>query len=201
MPYSRPCFPDAAIIQQSKILAMEPPNKMDLDYVQNFIADANLMGLENPFLGVDQNLWGSPECPNEHAEDIISPYPYRQKDIFSRMVKKKFFDYGLDRVWQSSKIGNLEFWDDKLLDRLTFMVSTVLASILPIVSIIILYYVESIGIRFGIMAVFNVLISMCLGLFTHARRSEIFAVTAAFSAIQVVFVQVGDAAQATAAGS
>ncbi|KAK8246260.1 hypothetical protein HDK90DRAFT_461111 [Phyllosticta capitalensis] len=191
---------DAAIIQQSKILAMDPPKKMDLDYVQKFISDANMMGQEHPFSGVDANVWGSIHGPNDHAKDIITPYPYHQKDMFSKMVKKRFFAYGLDKLWRSCKIGDLEFWDDKVVDRLTFMVSTALASILPVVSIIILYYVESMEARFGVMVVFNILISICLGLFTHARRSEIFAVTAAFSAIQVVFVQVGDPNQATAAG-
>ncbi|KAK7531724.1 uncharacterized protein J3D65DRAFT_560260 [Phyllosticta citribraziliensis] len=192
---------DAAVVQQSRMLAMDPPKKNDLDYIQRFIGDESQMGFPHPFSGADSEIWGSIESPKGHANDIITPYPYRQKDMFSKLVKKKFFDFGFDRVWRSCKIGDLEFWDEKVIDRMTSMVSTALASILPIISIIILYYVESMEAKFGIMAVFNILISVCLGLLTHAKRSEIFAVTAAFSAIQVVFVQAGDATQANPAGS
>ncbi|KAK8167590.1 hypothetical protein BC567DRAFT_164935 [Phyllosticta citribraziliensis] len=192
---------NAAVVQQSRMLAMDPPKKNDLDYIQRFIGDESQMGFPHPFSGADSEIWGSIESPKGHANDIITPYPYRQKDMFSKLVKKKFFDFGFDRVWRSCKIGDLEFWDEKVIDRMTSMVSTALASILPIISIIILYYVESMEAKFGIMAVFNILISVCLGLLTHAKRSEIFAVTAAFSAIQVVFVQAGDATQANPAGS
>ncbi|OMP83492.1 hypothetical protein BK809_0004873 [Diplodia seriata] len=46
--------------------------------------------------------------------------------------------------------------------------------------------------RLGMIAVFNLLLSICLTAFTTARRIDVFAVAAAFSAVQVVFVQGGD---------
>lgn len=66
--------------------------------------------------------------------------------------------------------------------------TSILASVIPIASIAVLYYVQSMPARFAIIAAFNILVSVCLSGFTNAKRSEVFAVTAAFAAVQVVFV-------------
>lgn len=71
------------------------------------------------------------------------------------------------------------------------MVASVLASALPVLSIVILYWVRSTKVRLGLIAVFNIVLSFVLAWFTSAKRAEVFAVSAAFSAVQVVFVQVG----------
>jgi hypothetical protein len=55
----------------------------------------------------------------------------------------------------------------------------ILASSLPILSIVLLYYVHSMTTRLGLIGVCNLLVSVCLGAFTKANRAEIFAVTAA----------------------
>ncbi|KAK8199122.1 uncharacterized protein BKA78DRAFT_290817 [Phyllosticta capitalensis] len=186
--YTRACS-DAAIIQQSRILAMEPPKKMDLEYIQKFIADPLDMGHDRPFTGPDAGIWGTAENPTGHAPDIITPYPSHQKDRFSKLVKRKFFDFGLHKILNHIQIGELQSWDERAIDRLTFVITTAFASILPVVSVIILYYVEPMGARFGLMALFNIITSICLSFLTNAKRSEIFAVIAAFTAVTVVFVQ------------
>lgn len=75
--------------------------------------------------------------------------------------------------------------------RWTFILASMLASALPILSIAILYCVKSLKVRLGLIAVFNLLLSFSLAAFTSAKRTDVFAVSAAFSAVQVVFVQVG----------
>lgn len=51
-----------------------------------------------------------------------------------------------------------------------------------------LYYVKDQAQRLGILAAYTIAFALCVGLFTNARRSEIFGACAAYAAVLVVFV-------------
>jgi hypothetical protein len=65
---------------------------------------------------------------------------------------------------------------------------TVISCLTPLSSIIILSVVRSMAARLGIVCAFTMVFSLVLALGTGARRVEIFAATAAFASVQVVFV-------------
>jgi len=71
-----------------------------------------------------------------------------------------------------------QYSEKKLLDFLD-MIVTVVASLLPISSIVVLYFVSSIVARLGILVAFTAIFSLCLTLVTQAKRVEIFAATSA----------------------
>lgn len=62
----------------------------------------------------------------------------------------------------------------------TSIVATMLSSLLPIVSIVVLYLVHSTPARLGIIAGFTALFSIAVSLVTSAARVENFAATAAY---------------------
>ncbi|KAF1972653.1 hypothetical protein BU23DRAFT_643310 [Bimuria novae-zelandiae CBS 107.79] len=72
--------------------------------------------------------------------------------------------------------------------KFTFWITSVAAAMAPVASIFILTWIDDIWGRLGTIAAFNVLVSVLLTLMTEARRTEVFSVTAAFAAVQVVFV-------------
>lgn len=94
------------------------------------------------------------------------------------------------------------------------MVATLLSSLLPVVSIVVLYLVHSMPARLGIIAAFTAGFSVVLSIITSASRIDNFAATAAyvspivrtifadtrysFAAVQVVFV--GTSGNATSTG-
>lgn len=171
---------------------MKPPGRSDLDYIQKYLASRHM----GPFAldGVDAEVWGTIKKPKGYESDIIALLPRPKEDMFSNLIMgkgmEKWFKWRLDRFRKPSVNGLIEYEESTLL-RLTSLVSTALASLLPIASIVVLYSVHSMKARLGIIAAFNVLISLCLAIFTTAKRTDIFAVVAAFSAVQVVFVQAG----------
>jgi hypothetical protein len=59
----------------------------------------------------------------------------------------------------------------------------VLPSVLPIAGVIVLYFVEDNLVRIGVIAGITALFSLCLALLTSAKKSEIFAATAAYAII------------------
>jgi hypothetical protein len=52
--------------------------------------------------------------------------------------------------------------------------------LIPIASIVVLYQVQSMSARLGIIAAFNVLVAVCLMGFANAKRAEVFAISAAY---------------------
>lgn len=75
--------------------------------------------------------------------------------------------------------SNLFHYSDSHVIGAIDTLGTVIASMAPLVSIIILYYVKSMGARLGVLCACTFLFSVGLAFVTKARRIEIFACTAA----------------------
>ncbi|KAI9662602.1 MAG: hypothetical protein M1821_008769 [Bathelium mastoideum] len=185
---------NAALIQQSQMLQMTPPIKSDLEYIQHYLASKDM----GPFAlaGPDCEIWGSVHEPKGHEPDIVTLLPRKATDMFTKLLNNKgtpkLFQYGAGRFLKPSPVHGLVGFEESTLSRVTYLTTTGLASLIPVASIVVLYFISSMKLRLGFIAIFTVLLSMCLAFFTSAKRAEIFALTAAFSAVQVVFVQVGN---------
>ncbi|GME46450.1 uncharacterized protein LTHEOB_5762 [Neofusicoccum parvum] len=182
---------NTALVHQEKILSMKKPGTYDMDFIQRFIA-SNDSGAPYALTGIDSEVWGSCECPKDRANDLVALRPRHEEDWFSKWVTgkgiSKFFDLGCARNRKPSPDHGFVGYEDTSLLRITYNITSVLASLLPIASIVILYCVQPMKIRLAIIAGFNIVLSLCLIAFTTARRADVFAVAAAFSAVQVVFV-------------
>jgi hypothetical protein len=178
-----------ALIQQFQILSYTKPERCDLEYMQKFLASAE-MGA-SALTGSDAGIWGWHNNPKGYSPDLITLCPRPKEDPFSNILVEKainIFHCCISRLKKSSRIHGVTGYEDSTIFKITFWINNTLASLIPIASIIVLYCVHSMPARLGVIAAFNVLISLCLSVFTNARRSEVFAVTAAFAAVQVVFV-------------
>ena len=71
-------------------------------------------------------------------------------------------------------------YDDKQLSALLNGFSTVVASILPICSVVALYFVQSNGIRLGLTVLFCAIFATALVLVANASKGEVFAATTAY---------------------
>lgn len=68
----------------------------------------------------------------------------------------------------------------KAILRITSVIALGLSTILPLCSILALNTVRTVPARLGIIALFTIIFSLCLGLIAGARRVEIFAAAAAY---------------------
>lgn len=75
--------------------------------------------------------------------------------------------------------GLMEYSDDSM-NRISKIIVTVLSSILPVLTTVVLWVVHSTIHRIGIMIVFTSLFAAALAAFTSARRIEIFVATASY---------------------
>lgn len=75
-----------------------------------------------------------------------------------------------------------------LFSKVLMASSKVIASMLPVLVMIVLYTVNSVETRLGLTVMFSGLFSTLLLYFTSASLTEIFTATAAFAAVEVVFI-------------
>ncbi|KAL1592013.1 hypothetical protein SLS60_011605 [Paraconiothyrium brasiliense] len=170
-----------ALIQQSTILQMKSPDAFDLKDIQAFLwGDA--MG--PPWLmGPDKYVWGTVKKPDTYSRELVCLRAREEIDQFSRWLGARAIRYikacgGYRWKKLDQSLGVISVRDESIF-RLTFWVTSAIASLLPVASIWVLIKQDSLTGRLGTIAGFNALISICLTLFTDARRTDVFAVTAA----------------------
>jgi hypothetical protein len=76
--------------------------------------------------------------------------------------------------------SNTIHYSDNALKKTAEVVGTMCASMLPVLAIVILYLIQSMGRRLGAIAAFTFIFSAVLGIFSNGRRVEIFAATAGY---------------------
>lgn len=91
-----------------------------------------------------------------------------------------FFACNGYRRRKPDKVSGIVSYNGSKLLRITYYITSALASLLLVLSISILWLVYSMPARLGIITGFNVLISLCLTTLTTASRAEVFAVTARY---------------------
>lgn len=134
--------------------------------------------------GPDSLIWGTSLEPHERTEDLISTLHLNEEDPFSQFlletVMQKFFDCHGHRKRKADKVsGEVLYRRSKIL-RVTYYITTALASSLLVLSIVVLWHVNSMTTRLMLVAIFNMLLSACVAMFTTAPRAGIFGITAGF---------------------
>ena len=84
--------------------------------------------------------------------------------------------------------NGVKYYSATVVRRIVTGFSIVLAALLLEGAIVALYLVTSPHVKLGLLALFTALFAASVGLLTNARRSEMFAATAAYAAVLVVFV-------------
>lgn len=163
---------------------MKRPDPYDIHNIQNLIASEEM---RQPFGGFDRGTWGgavNAEARKAYSRELVVLRSREDMDTLSRVVGTRAIEWmsicGAERWKKANVRWGLIAVHNSTGFRLTFWFTSGVASIMPVVSIILLIKMESLDGRLGIIAAFNVLILICLTLFTEARRIDVFAVTAAY---------------------
>lgn len=86
-------------------------------------------------------------------------------------------------------LGNdLRVYDDKKISIVADAGAAVISSLLPTVMILVLYFVHSMLWRLGLLIIFTAIFSTSIAVFTNAKKIEVYSATAAFAAVEVVFI-------------
>jgi hypothetical protein len=175
---------DALLLQVAQLCSLNEPRKKDLRHLQNFLESEAMVDSLGGFalLGADRNTWGSTGEPYDRAHDLVSMVEREPQDFFSKWCTERamdmFFKHGCHRSRKPDKVNKEVFYRQEVLERITYFITTALASLLLVLSITILWLVTSMKARLLIIASFNVMLTLCLVVFTTTPRASMFAITA-----------------------
>lgn len=173
---------DDALLQQVALSALPEPTTNNLNTLRLWLEGRQVGNLA--LIGEDHNVWGTTNEPHNHASDLAVIKKYPATDYFSKWVVEKLLVWShqqfLHQVKKPSDIesGVTVYESDNLL-RYTSYTTTIIASLLPVISTIVLYNAQKVSIRLGLTALFTFIFGFCLTFFTNAERREIFTAVAA----------------------
>lgn len=153
-----------------------------------------LLALKNWFTGAYLGMSGSETLPIvggkaehllEDENDLVALKTPPDQDLLSKTLRDHWRPLG--KRQQGSADGD-EYYLERHVARLVAVISSVVAAVLLIGAVVALHFIQKAGARLGMIACFTILFALSLGLLTNAKRAEIFAATAAYAAVLVVFV-------------
>ncbi|KAK0662121.1 hypothetical protein QBC41DRAFT_235370 [Cercophora samala] len=178
--------------KQSLLASLNPPNQQDLDFLRLWFQRPGMGNF--PIRGLDRGAWNT-----EFEHDLVALQPRLTPDPISSFFARHIFPlfhrlYG--QRFKDPESGNLGIGEgiwtyrESKLGMVVDVVVTVVASLLPLISTIVLYLIEerTKGVKLGVVVVFAAAFAFALATMTKARRVEAFAATAAFAAVNVVFL-------------
>jgi hypothetical protein len=158
---------------------MKEPTKTNLEFFQDWLRRPTMGNF--PIISKDRDAWVT-----ETKSDLIVVDDQHRNDIFTAWVCEKLIPafhaligkYFKENVsWDPA--SGLSSYSDRRLQRIIDGIGTLVSSLFPTLSIVILYYVRKTVLRLVIIAAFTSLFSICLTLLTQGRRVEVFAAAAA----------------------
>ncbi|KAI4103509.1 MAG: hypothetical protein LQ339_004234 [Xanthoria mediterranea] len=179
---------NAALVHQSLITGMSKPNPRDLAFLQEWMRRPSMGNVY--LLGQDSDIWANPE-----ESDLIALQARHSDSPVSRWMSDTlvhWYHQAIGRKLRKPKASdwtaNTVIYSENGVTRLASVLGVFLSSLLPIASIVVLYYIGSDTIRLVVIALFTACFSISMCLVTSARVVDVFTATAAFTAVQVVFV-------------
>jgi hypothetical protein len=129
---------------------------------------------------VDSEVWGSTENPEDAYPDLVCLKPRKDADAFSNFLSARAIDWIVEcggKRWMKPdrKYGEVAIADEDVF-RLTYWVTSFIAAVFPIVVIAVLDWRGLRSRQPALMAGFNLLLVVLLGVFTQARKIEVFGV-------------------------
>jgi hypothetical protein len=121
----------------------------------------------------------------DESKDLVALRPPADADALSRLLRDHWPFRGTDYL--DPRDATQHFLETHV-RRAVLVISTVAAAVLLIGAIVGLYFINRPAPKLGMIAAFTTLFAASVGSLTSAKRQEVFAASAAYAAVLVVFV-------------
>jgi len=156
-----------ALLRQSGVLKLENPNTRVRTAVTEWFEQIM------PLVGHGRKLFANKKdlvaLRTPEDQDRLSLF---MQDRLGPLLAKTHKDHPTH--WHG-----IQYFSEKTIRHLVSILSVLLSALLMIGAIVSLYFVERAGVKLGLVAAFTALFAGSVGLLTNARKSEIYAATAA----------------------
>ncbi|KAL3475421.1 hypothetical protein BJX99DRAFT_247496 [Aspergillus californicus] len=176
---------NTALEQQAQLLRLKPPHGRDLETFRSWLS-------RNAFcsIAVEFRQWFGEQGENE--KDLITlSGRYENVDLLTRWVFRVAIPF-YHEIAGDKMAGDLEngtvYYDDESIIRVTRLICTITSAVIPVSSMLVLFFVDNMVLRLIIIFFYNIGFSIILGFLAKARRAEVFAASTAFAAVQAAFI-------------
>ncbi|PMD28758.1 hypothetical protein L207DRAFT_521400 [Hyaloscypha variabilis F] len=168
-----------ALIQAREVMNFSPPSTRALSTLKRYFYTEKD---KSALLGCDANLLDDPE-------DLIA-LVQSDNDRLSGLLRHTFGRCFSDRKRNPQPDLEIYFFSENRIQLASYIISIFFSGILLLGAMACLSILNnrSWKLRLGIVALFTSLFGVVIGLLTNARRAEVFASTAAYTAVLVVYV-------------
>jgi hypothetical protein len=178
---------DAALLQSEQVLKLASPANSEYAFLRFWLdweqgGRGFLMGIE------------SEPYDQDHTDDLISLSPTAAKDPLAQRLSDLIvplyhrYLFNQNNIPMDQDLGSIWNYKYYIFVLLGDAICAVLASIIPIISICLLYYIQSMFKKLVIAIIMNFSFSFIMAVVIRGRRVDVFAASTAFAAVQVVFI-------------
>ncbi|KAI0968840.1 hypothetical protein F4678DRAFT_464028 [Xylaria arbuscula] len=156
-----------AVFQYCQISKIPDPEPHELRKFQNWLREPRLGGVY--LLGRDHDTWAQ-------GVDLMSLSPSLHPNRISKFITNKALPVSAPAAQQDAEIVTYEY---SRLVSASNLICTIIASLLPILAIVVLYVVENQSSRLGLVGLFSVAFSSALWFMNDGELVEVFSATSA----------------------
>jgi hypothetical protein len=134
-----------------------------------------------PLYGLDRTSWDK-----ENERDLVTLRSRKTVDPFSHWFANKVIPAFHHLIGTKFKTpmevdfgAGLYEYNDSILRTIARFVATTVATILPLLSVVVLYVIKANVLRLGVIIILSAFFSLALAVMTNARKIELFAATSA----------------------
>ncbi|KAK3297131.1 uncharacterized protein B0H64DRAFT_391417 [Chaetomium fimeti] len=173
-----------ALVFESTLARIQPPDRKTLKaFRRNFFHGRPGETRSFPMLG------GPSSSVYDDEDDLLALHGTEDPDRLTVFVRDNFGFLFPDKAPTGGSENPLVgYASGKKIANFISYLSTILAAMLLVGAILALYNIKSDNLKLGLIGLFTFLFAASTGLMTNAKRSEVFASTAAYAAVLVVFV-------------
>jgi len=171
-------YHEALAVHQT-LLNSKPPAPITVKAMRNWFLDTTSNKVKPR-----PQLWGSSMKKYDDIHDLVALRVPADQDRLSEFILN-YFSYFFKTTQQDEQSAYIS---ERSIAKFVAILSSILSAILLFGSITSLYFVHNPYALLGMLGGWTVLFAMCVGWLTNARRDQVFAATAAYAAVLVVFV-------------
>ncbi|KAJ4556444.1 hypothetical protein HRR78_002105 [Exophiala dermatitidis] len=194
--------PDSLLLKGAQVQGLQPPLEENLRFLRDRLDEESVQDKDGPvFLAALERFTWHYSDTHEYVSLVRNLDADSEMADVKKWLSPKLIDW-YHELWgikhqSSSSVEQAPGWEgvrvynNETLKKFRFLfklTATILASLTPAVTILILYYVRTtisrIGITIALTAAFGLILAFC----TAANMKEVFASTTALAAVEVVFI-------------
>jgi hypothetical protein len=173
---------DEALLQRSQIARLQKPSKRTLTASRDYVQGSFSKGSTAAAIPI---IEGSAREYLEDEVDLVALNKPAEEDYLSRIAHASW------PVWgnrNNDPFNRTLVYKNANVGRAVAAIGLILAAVLLVGAIVHLYFVRSPSAKLGLVAMYALLFALSVAFCTNAKRVEVFAATAAYAAVLVVFV-------------